>query len=121
MELRDRAMFNVLKKKFAMECAICKQDNPTVFSGMDDDELFRTLLLMETNSSIVDAVNAHLEYDSSSQALRSLCSMIVLEAHELLDSLASNYSEEEIERIRSIITNITPLKNRLNKQGEQDV
>ena len=105
MELKDRKRFLELKKKYGVDMAIVRQQDPDLCEGMDEDEMFKTFLLFETERTLVEAINSHLDGDSSAGAVGAICVTLTSTILRLLDQSKAFLTSEEINKIKNLIGN----------------
>jgi hypothetical protein len=104
MEFKDRARFKALKARYALDMALAGQTNPDLIKGMDDDQMFEAFLLFESEATIVEAINNHLEADSSAGAVCSICLVLASTIHKLLDQSALFLTDKEINNIKTLVS-----------------
>jgi hypothetical protein len=87
MNLKQKTLFNKLKKKFAYEVALAKKNE-----NISQDELYESLCLLHYNKDLTDVSNDFLqEYESINPGEEAIC--ILTSIAILLDNIIKSEVE----------------------------
>lgn len=84
-DIKKHQKFLELKKKYGFDIAVLKQSG----AETDEDELFRSLLLFDVQSKVVDAINDYADAVEGNPAeLASLVTMLFNSSGEIIGQIA---------------------------------